>query len=77
MVVSSGGPSSGGTSLLSVATRGLPPGELRRLVRDRGAAGAAAMPPAVAAGGLLLAAMPMAKNSFVSSHTKSSCSVEM
>ena len=46
-----------------VATRGLPRGELRRRVRDRGAAGAAAMPPAVAApaGGLLLAAM--AKNS--------------
>ena len=48
-----------------VATRGLPRGELRRRVRDRGADSAAAMPPAAAASGLLLAAM--AKNS--SRHT--------
>ena len=45
--------------------RGLPRGELRRRVRDRGADSAAAMPPAAAESGLLLAAM--AKNS--SRHT--------
>ena len=48
-----------------VATRGLPRGELRRRVRDRGAVSAVAMPPAVCGG--RLAARCMAKNS--SRHT--------
>ena len=48
-----------------VATRGFPRGELRRRVRDCGADSAAAMHPAAAASGVLLAAM--AKNS--SRHT--------
>ena len=57
-----------------VATRGLPRGELRRRVRDRGAVSAVAMPPAVC-GGRLAARGDGEK--LVSPHTKGLCSGEI